>query len=83
MFIFNVKVNGSKLFKGVFYFYYNSYDYYFVYCFFIRLFLVLIRVFLFLIIWTVLVFVKFLLKNYTNILKTVHENIDNYVGKKN
>ena len=74
MFVFNVKVNGSKIFKT----------------FFICMFIVL------LIILSIVIFKIFNgsknsgkinnkvnvieSSNYTNVLKAVHENIDNYVG---
>lgn len=74
MFVFNIKVNGSKIFKT----------------FFICMFIIL------LIILSIVIFRIFSgsknnnnvtnkvntisANNYTNILKAVHENIDNYVG---
>ncbi len=73
MFIFNVKVNGSKIFKT----------------FFVCMFIIL------LIILSIVIFRIFnggknsninnkintiSANNYTNILKAVHENIDNYIG---
>lgn len=74
MFVFNVKVNGSKIFKT----------------FFICMFVIL------LIILSIVIFRIFSgsknsnnvnnkvhtisANNYTNVLKAVHENIDNYVG---
>ena len=74
MFVFNVKVNGSKIFKT----------------FFICMFIIL------LIILSIVIFRIFSgsknsnnvnnkvhtisANNYTNVLKAVHENIDNYVG---
>lgn len=73
MFVFNVKVNGSKIFKT----------------FFICMFVIL------LIILSIVVFRIFSggknsninnkvntisTNNYTNVLKAVHENIDNYIG---
>lgn len=79
MFIYNLKINGSKVFK--------------VFFTFITLLLIFLLVFV-----TYKIFygskntsqscippndiVKISPKNYTNILKTVHDNIDNYVGKK-
>lgn len=79
MFIYNLKINGSKLFK--------------IFFVFITLLLIFLLVFV-----TYKIFygskntsqscipqndiVKISPKNYTNILKAVHDNIDNYVGKK-
>lgn len=80
MFIFNVKINGSKLFKS----------------FFIGIIIFLIFILCF-VIYRVFSgadnstkysscfpndISKISSKNYTNILKTVHEDIDNYIGKK-
>lgn len=81
MFIFNVKVNGSKLFKVFFTF------------IIILMIIILCTVFYKVISGSNKSFsvsdnldssgvCKISAKNYTNILKTVHENIDNYVGKK-
>jgi len=81
MFIFNVKVNGSKLFKVFFTFV------------IILMIGILCAVFYKVISGSNKSFsvsdnldssgvCKISAKNYTNILKTVHENIDNYVGKK-
>lgn len=81
MFIFNVKVNGSKIFK--------------IFFSFVIIFMIFILCFVF---YKVVSgsnnsfsvsdsidgsgVCKISAKNYTNILKTVHENIDAYVGKK-
>lgn len=80
MFVFNVKVNGSKIFKY----------------FFIGV-IVLLIVILGIVMFRVFVGAnnaskaksclpqgvsEIQAKNYTNILKAVHENIDTYVGKK-
>ena len=81
MFIFNVKVNGSKVFK--------------VFFTFVIIFMIIILCTVF---YKVISgsnknfsvsdgldssgVCKISAKNYTNILKTVHENVDNYVGKK-
>ena len=81
MFIFNVKVNGSKLFKVFFTF------------IIILMIIILCTVFYKVISGSNKSFsvsdnldssgvCKISAKNYTNILKTVHENIDNYVGMK-
>ena len=74
MFVFNVKVNGNKLFK----------------IFFICMFIVLLTI-LSIVIFKIFSGSKNIGKitnkvntiessNYTNVLKAVHENIDNYVG---
>ena len=65
MFIFNVKVNGGKIFK-----------YFFIG---IIAFLVVI---LGIVMFPQNGVSEIQPKNYTNVLKTVHENIDSYVGKK-
>lgn len=80
MFIYNIKVNGSKLFK----------------IFFTAVVFILICI-LGIVMYRVFSgannsssssclppngISQISAKNYTNILKTVHENIDNYVGKK-
>ena len=74
MFVFNVKVNGNKLFK----------------IFFICMFIILLTI-LSIVIFKIFSGSKNIGKitnkvntiessNYTNVLKAVHENIDNYVG---
>lgn len=79
MFIFNVKVNGNKIFK--------------IFFTIVTILLIFILVFV-----TYKIFsgassstsscipnkdiYKISTKNYTNVLKTVHDNIDTYVGKK-
>ena len=81
MFIFNVKVNGSKLFKVFFTFV------------IILMIIILCTVFYKVISGSNKSFsvsdnldssgvCKISAKNYANILKTVHENVDSYVGKK-
>ena len=79
MFIFNVKVNGNKIFK--------------IFFTIVTILLIFILVFV-----TYKIFsgassstsscipnkdiYEISTKNYTNVLKTVHDNIDTYVGKK-
>ena len=77
MFVFNIKVNGSKLFKN----------------FFVGVIILLIII-LCVVIYKVFDgadthncipkngISEISPKNYTNVLKAVHENIDSYVGKK-
>ena len=78
MFVYNVKINGSKVFK-IFFFV------------FIILIICILGVVLFRIFSGAYkasscmpqnAVSEISAKNYTNVLKTVHENIDNYVGMK-
>ena len=72
MFIYNLKLNGSKFFKIIF-----------------GLILTILIIILFIAIFRIFSTAKDLNKstcisnsNYTNILKTVHDNIDNYIDVK-
>ena len=81
MFIYNIKINGSKTFKYIFSF--------IVILIIIVMLVVTYKIFNFSISNREISSYmpqsdvsKIATKNYTNVLKTVHENIDTYVGKK-